>query len=527
MTAYERIKSEVKSFHRTDTGNAEMFARLYGVKVRYDHKRGRWLVWNTHRWVDDNQKSIKSLAMEMAKQIQQDALLIDDTKLRLVAVRWGTQSESKVRIDAFLDLAKSIPPLSDNGLDWDANPWVLSCPNGIIDLKTGILQGGKPEDKISMTTNVEYEDQECPRWKQFLSEVFLNDQILIKFVQKSLGYSITGSVREQVCFFCYGNGANGKSVLFKTISSILGDYAHDAPTSLFQRNFNSTSTNDVAQTEGKRFLVSAETLSTAKLNEQRIKSWTGGDRVTARYLYQEHFTFEPTVKPWLFVNHKPQIDDDSHGFWRRVRLIPFERTFAQEEQDHDLINKLKVESAGILRWLIHGCLMWQTEGLSPIPEQVKMATETYQMENDVLAEFIYSKCELIEFEETKARALYQAYEDWATVERLNKDDKLTSTAFGRKLSEKFKKIAKKDGTYYQGLRIAGGELSEKNERGGELTPHFTKSPIREESKSILRNWTPNPPPSLKTTPQTHHQTDESGQKVVENMTLSEITNLFE
>jgi putative DNA primase/helicase len=440
--------------HLTDTGNAEMIAQDYGEKVRFDHKRKRWLIWNSHRWEPDTDGTINRIAIESAKKRYLNAANIPDSKDREKASHWAIQSESKIRIDAATGLSKNLYPITDAGLNWDTHQMLLSCPNGIVDLRTGELRDGKPEDRITMTTIVEYDpDAQCPRWEQFIDEVFEGNKDLTRYIHKALGYSITANVNEQVAFFCYGSGSNGKSVLFKTIREILGDYAYDAPASLLQRNAMATNTNDVAATEFKRFLVSSETLSTSKLNEQRLKGWTGGDNVTARYLYKELTTFTPTVKPWLFINHKPQVEDDSFGFWRRVRLIPFNRIFKGVDADKNLLIKLKFEYKGILNWLVKGCLLWQREGLDAVPDCVSQASKDYQIENDVLAEFIFDKCHEDIEAKVQASLFYKEYTQWAANQGYSPKDTLTHKNFSRKMSDKYRKGQMHGKFYYYGIMI--------------------------------------------------------------------------
>lgn len=498
---FEKINNDFKSMHRTDTGNAEKIVEMYGNKVRFDHRRNRWLVWDKHRWIDDKDKTIKQLAMDMAKKRYIESSNITDRSERIAESKWAIQSESKIRIDAAIDLAKSIKPIADIGENWDSDPMLLSCLNGIIDLTTGFLRDGKPEDRITMCTYTDFDlKAKCIRWEQFIKEVFENNEEIIHYIHKALGYTITGLTKEQSAFFCFGSGSNGKSVLFKALSQVLGDYAYNAPASLLQRNTQSTNTNDVAATEFKRFLISSETLSTSKLNEQRLKKWTGGDTETARFLYKENFSFEPTVKPWLFINHKPMVDDDSHGFWRRVRLIPFNKTFKEEEQDQDLLNKLKAESKGILRWLVDGCILWQKEGLKPTPEIVNIATQNYKAENDVLAEFLDTDCILIDSIMTKSSSLYSGYNIWADNQKIKESERLTSQLFGRRMGDKFVRKIKNSGSYYTGvaLKTAEGTL----DSGGSevlfepewwINTKFTKTPYEIKDKNSLSKTTTKPP----------------------------------
>lgn len=231
---------------------------------------------------------------------------------------------------------------------------------------------------------------------------------------------------------------------------------------MFQRNPLNTATNDVAATEHKRFLMSSEILSSTKVDEVRLKKWSGGDQETARFLYGEFFSFYPTCKIWLFVNHKPLVEDDSHGFWRRVRLIPFNRKFERSEQDLDLTQKLKAELPGILNWLIQGCLLWQEEGLTPIPESISLATSAYQQENDVLAEFLADRCTESNEEETKASDFYKSYTQWAEEQGLKGKDVLSNTLFGRRMSDKFTKKRKDGRAFYQGISLKPQENNQES-----------------------------------------------------------------
>ncbi|HBY09785.1 MAG TPA: phage/plasmid primase, P4 family [Patescibacteria group bacterium] len=456
-------KSADLSERRTDTSNAEKINELFGSNVRFDHRRKRWLIWKGHRWQPDIDGDISRKAMQAAKKRYHEVAEIDDYEKRKKAVAWAMQSENKTRLDAAIGIAKSLVPIADSGDNWDTNPMLLSCPNGIVDLTTATLREGRSEDRITMATAVNFDpNAACPLWEKFINEVFENNEELIRYVNKSLGYSISGNVREQVVFFCFGVGANGKSVLFSTIREILKDYAYSAPASMFQRNSMATATNDVASIEFRRFLMSSEILSSTKINELRLKKWSGGDQETARYLYSEFFSFYPVCKIWLFVNHKPQVEDDSFGFWRRMRLIPFNRVFKLSEQDKDLPQKLKGEFPGILNWLVKGCLLWQKEGLLPLPEIISEATGAYQQENDDLAEFVSDAC--VESDEivTKASVLYTAYKKWAEEQKLTGKDLFSKTAFGRRMGDRFPKKREKTGICYRGIGIKNDLISQNN-----------------------------------------------------------------
>ncbi len=447
-----KIKKVTKTLHLTDVGNAEKINDLFGDKIRFDHKRGRWLIWVGHRWQPDVDSAVNRLAMEAAQKRYLEAAEITDLEKRALVSKFAIASEAKGRLDAATGIAKSLLPIADKGDGWDTDPLLLSCKNGIVDLTTGLLRDGMPEDRITMSTRIVYDPQaDCPRWKQFISEIFKDNAELIHYVQKSLGYTLIGSIREQVIYFGQGPGANGKSVFFSTIRSVLGEYSYSAPATLFQRDTRNAMSNDVAALEFKRLLMSSEILSATKINEQRLKKLSGGDTETARFLHHEYFEFDPVCKIWLFVNHLPQVDDDSYAFWRRVRLIPFYRKFEGKDRDEALTEKLKAELPGILNWMIEGCLLWQQEGLNPTPDVVIAATQEYQEENDVLSEFIFEVCVEADNTEIQASSLYYAYTVWAENKHLKGKDVISKKEFGRSMGDKYQKIHKNNGWFYKGI----------------------------------------------------------------------------
>ena len=374
-------------FPLTDAGNAELVAYLFSDRLRFDHQRRRWLAWKGHRWVEDPDGEPVRLALDATRVRYRDAEHINDTEERKRAAKWSIGSEARQKLDAALHLAKNLPPIADAGANWDADPFLLGCENGVIDLRTGRLNPGRPEDRITMSTGVNFDpDAPAPRWERFLGEVF-DDVELADYIQRASGYSATGDISEQSIFVGYGRGANGKSTFFNALRMALGDYAHNAPFSAFETRRGNSIPTDVADLVDRRFVTASETGESSRLNEARIKALSGGDPQTARHLYGRFFTFEPTGKIWLGVNHRPIVRDDSHGFWRRVRLIPFNRQFDGESADPHVIDVLRDEREGILAWLVAGALRWQDFGLHP-PPCVESATEEYREDSDPLADFL-------------------------------------------------------------------------------------------------------------------------------------------
>jgi len=330
---------------------------------------------------------------------------------------------------------------------------LIGAENGVIDLRTGKLQPGKPEDRITMSVGFDFDpDAKCHRWKQFLIEVF-DDPELIDWLWRVLGYTISGDTTEHIFMMGYGEGANGKSRFCNAILSALGDYAYGSPFSTFSLP-EPSSTNDLAALETKRFVTSSETNAGTRLNIQRIKALSGEDPMTARYLYKEFETFIPQLKMWLFVNHKPEINDDTIATWRRVRLIPFTKTFIKEKADNRLGEKLRAEAPGILAWLVRGCLEWQKNGLVPVPECIRQATGGYMKESDPIITFLGECCIEGEDQEVRAGQLYNAFREWMKGERRIP----SQVVFGHRMSLKFGKKEKASGYYYPGIALRGAKL---------------------------------------------------------------------
>lgn len=419
------------SFPRTDSGNAELIALKYRDELRFDHRRNRWLVWRSDGWREDLDGELLRMAKRAARDRLEAAARLSEDEARKQAVSWALQSESRYRLEAALTLAKSTLPIADRGDSWNADILLLGVPNGVVDLRTGRLRPARQEDRITIHTRVPFDPvARCPRFERFLDEVFLHDPELIAFLQRAIGYCLTGSVTEQCLFLCYGQGANGKSTLLEVIRYVFGDYAHNLPFSAFElQGSRSPSAHELAGLVSKRFVTSVETNENVRLNEGRIKAITGGDCMTARFLYAEYFTFEPTGKFWLAFNHKPQVGDTSHGFWRRVRLIPFLAQFAGGARDPTLPAALKGEAPGILAWAVRGCLLWQRHRL-PVPRAIEQATEDYRAESDPVAEFIEERYERCPDGFVESSVLHAYYAAWATT---NCAEQLDSRTLGNRL----------------------------------------------------------------------------------------------
>ena len=432
----EAARAKPQTFHRTDAGNAELLVHLFGDQLRYDHNRGKWLIWKGHRWLIDETGEVYSYALKTARHWLKLAAETEDDDKRQAMARHSFASESRARLTNMLELAAKKKPIARTIDEFDADPWLLGVANGVVNLRTGELRPGRPDDHITMSTEIGYDPgATCPRWIKFLEEVYGDNQHLVKFTRKMIGYSLTGDTSEQCFPILYGLGANGKTTKLNILKSALGDYAADTPFSTFEYNdsrWGNRPSNDVAALKGKRLVTAREGSYAVRLNEGRIKAMTGGDPVTCRFLHQEFFTYQPTYKIWLATNEKPIIRGTTRGTWRRIRLVPFEVTF-EDNADKDLERKLRAELPGILAWAVRGCLDWQKEGL-PFPDEVKDATEEYRRESDPVSQFL-AEGPVITGDTTyqvPATELYQVYRQWSE----QHGEKVESqTRFGRRLGE--------------------------------------------------------------------------------------------
>jgi putative DNA primase/helicase len=428
---------------------AERFAQQAGGRFVFDHRRGLWLCWDRHRWTPDTTGGIVRYVVQCLRLWQHEAVQMGQGARKTAVLEWASRLETKAKIDNLLGLAKNLEALADAGDKWDRDPWLLAVENGVIDLKIGTLRDGRPEDRITLQARGRFDPAAtCPRWDRFLLDSFSGKEDLTRFVQRAVGYSLTGLTSEQIFLGCYGQtGSNGKGVLFRRLAAVFGDYWRNMPFSVIELNQRSSIPNDLAALDGPRLITSSETNDGIRLNEARIKAWTGADPITARWLHGEFFTFQPAGKFWLAFNHKPVVRDDSPAFWRRVRLIPFERTFPVDPAFED---RLAGDDVGILAWAVRGCLDWQRQGLTA-PSCVTEATDGYRQDSDVIGRFLDEATEIDGASVVGADDLYQHYLGWAVAAGFTVKDRLSTTAFGRKMGERFRKARTKHGVLYQGV----------------------------------------------------------------------------
>lgn len=439
-----------------DMGMAQRFLDQLPHSFLYSMTDKMWYAYNGSYWEQDNQGLIEKAADEVINNLKNESLVIqDDADKDKVQQAWlkfikGERSRSS-KVNMINEIKHLVPVLHSQ---WDKEKMMLNTPSGYIDLTNGTLHDHDYKKMFTQETGVDYTEKvDCPLWIEFLNQTFQNDQELIHFIQKIVGYSLTGSNAEQVMFILFGNGRNGKSVLLNIIKYISGSYAKTMnATTIMQKHNNSGQgpTSDIARLEGARLVVSSEANEGDRIDESLIKQMTGGDTLVARYSYGRDFEFDPVFKLWMATNHMPKIYGTDEGIWRRLIIIPFTHTVKKENIDKNLEDKLKAESMGILKWAIDGAMMWQREGLNP-PEVIKQASQDYREEMDVIEAFISESCVVGDEFKVKASELFDAYKKWA--DETNNWEGMSNTKFGMEISKRFKKKKTMHGIFYYGVDL--------------------------------------------------------------------------
>jgi len=442
---------ESQKIHLTDLGNAERLVDQFGNDILYCYDWKKWLVWDGKRWAIDREGNIRQKAKKVVRAIYREIESASDKSEKKDIFNHAMKSESDAKIRAMISLAQDEVSITPERLDQD--PWLLTCDNGTIDLQTGNFLPHDRSHLITQLAPVLYNPHaECPQWLNFLDRIMDGNQNLISFLQRAIGYSLTGDTGEQCFFIFWGTGANGKTTFLQTINAILGDYAKQTPTETLLVKKKGAIPNDVARLKGVRFVTASEAEAYQKFAENLIKQMTGSDTVSARFLHQEWFDFEPSYKIFLATNHRPVIQGTDPAIWRRIKLIPFNITIPELDRDRHLLHKLKQELPGILAWAVQGCMEWKKNGLGE-PDEVKEATREYRNEMDVLSQFISDCCEEDASSKELAKDLYESYYQWCAE---NREENLSKRMFGSKLKEKGyanKRVGQSRSRAWVGLRL--------------------------------------------------------------------------
>lgn len=436
QTEIEKGKKQktMESYNLTDLGNAERFVSQHSGNLFYCHPWHKWLVWDNLRWAIDTTAEVWRYGIATVRHIYTEAEGIDKKELRSSIGKHALSSESEIKIRAMLSLAEKQKGMPVKPEELDRDHWLLNVLNGTINLKTGELKEHKREDLITKLAIVNYNTEAvCPKWLKFLNDIMIGNQGQIDFLQRVVGYCLTGKTGEHKLFFLFGSGQNGKTTFLKTLQGIMGDYAIKTDSELLIAKPVGTHTTHIADLQGRRLAITVEIQEGRRLAEALTKELTGSDTITARRMRQDNMNFEPTHKIILGANHKPIIHETTMALWRRIDLIPFNFVVSQKDRVRDyheiLLNE---ERDGIFLWAVEGCKKWQKEGLLE-PKEVEVATREYRTEMDILADFLADCCVIGQGERIANKELREVYEGWC---QANGEKPISAKALSTRLQEK-------------------------------------------------------------------------------------------
>ena len=380
----------------TEDGIALLFAEKNPC-FRWVQPWGRWYIWNGQVWLKDEKLAVYTKIRELVRAVASDG----DSK---VLKRAST-------INAIEKLARCDTKLAACPEQWDQDLFLINTQGGHVDLSTGQLFDHDPNKYMTRMVNCSPQ-KGCPRWLQFLDEITDGDKELQGFLQRVIGYCLSGSVREHALFFLYGTGRNGKGVFLNTLVAMLADYATVAPIEALMETKNDRHSTELATLMGKRLVIAQEVDEGVKWAEAKIKALTGGDPITARYMRQDFFTFEPQFKLVIAGNHKPAFRSIDEALRARLHLIPFTVTIPKEKRDPDLQAVLKSEWGGILQWAIEGAAEYNRIGLKP-PKAVTQATDAYFEDQDIFNQWISDCCDVSPDYWEPPALLFTSWKDYA------------------------------------------------------------------------------------------------------------------
>jgi len=420
----------------TELGNAERLVFRHGDNLRFAHDAGKWFVWDAGRWRIDTVGLAQELGKETARALweQRDAYLRrggkplegeEKAKASEAFKRHWKKGESAASIRNALALAQSSPRLACLSTDFDRDVWLLGAGGEVVDLRSGEASEGKRDQLVSKQAAcrpvvVAQDVDPCPRWSKFLLDAMGGDAELVAYLQRVVGYTLTGLTDEQCLFFLWGPGSNGKTTFLETLAALMGEYAGACSFESFLAKDVSGIRNDLAALQGKRLAYAEEPKQGARLDAGTVKQITGGGKIQARFLFREYFEFQPAHKLFLAANFQPAVDDPSEGFWRRIRLVPWRQQYRTSETqpahwpaaNKSLARELREELPGIMRWAIQGALLWQKHGLAE-PKALRDEAQAWREAEDTLGNFLAERCVVAEGASVGSAELYIAYQSFA------------------------------------------------------------------------------------------------------------------
>ena len=445
------------------------FAGLYKGTAQYVPGIG-WHQWTGTRWSTDTPGGLYPLIDKMQEDLMRAAKEIKDEEARAKDRKALINLESHDRQTTIIKACEHVPDLITQACDLDKDNMLLNVANGTLDLSTGRLQPHNPADRITRVINIDYDPgATCPTFMKFLKWAMCSDADLVLYLQRFIGYCLTGDISEQVLNFWYGTGGNGKSTLMNVIQWLLCDYGTCADTGLIMKaEAGGTDSNRLymlAELRGARLVTLSEVNDGQKLDEAQIKSFTGGDVITARQVYERPFSYVPQAKLIGFGNYRPHVRGTDYGIWRRIHLVPFAAVITDADKDTHLADKLRNELPGILNWAVQGCLAWQEQGLHA-PNAIKAAVEGYRQNEDTFQSWLSECCSRDESKRTASAQLtasFKEYSGWRISDK-KFSELMKYAGFEKRFS---------NGTFWLGIFLGNGGMEGLKENPQQFTKYIS------------------------------------------------------
>jgi putative DNA primase/helicase len=485
------LETVIDCYRKDEWGDALLFARLFEGRCVYDYREGSWYLWQGHYWKPDDTGRVRQLVAgplasvylkaaaeltdRLGKQADENSQRDEEDERRsprqlikgMVGRAFALRSLSRNK--HVLEFATTDHRLTLATEQWDSDPWLLGMREGVLDLRTGLVRDGAPADYIRTVIPTVWRglDEPAPRFEEFLREVFADRRederaALIAFLQRALGYGMTGKVTEHIFLFLYGrDGRNGKDTfvgaLQEVFGGLVGAVSNDVILASGRTSAPGAAKPHLCALQGKRIAWASEADRGARFDVAQVKFLTGGGTIPARQVYGREYAFEPSHLLLLLTNHQPRADAEDRAFWERfcpitfcVRFVDHPAGPLERKRERELGSVLKSEASGILAWLVRGCLVWQRDGLG-IPASVLRERERYRGREDTLASFLEACCTLAPGASVRSSRLFERYEQWAG--EGSPGCKLSGTAFGLAMKRQFKQQRDSRGTYYLGVGL--------------------------------------------------------------------------
>lgn len=444
-----------KRYSYDDTGNAERLKDKFGDFIRYNYTANSWYYYDGKRWKKDDSGKMKTLVDKVVASLKDEKISAEhyegykEEEIKKFRTRHWKDSRNHSKKENMMKECQHLLPIHHHNFDTDFS--LFNTQNGYIDLNTGTLHDHEKNKFFTKMSNTEYTDKsDCPIWINFLNDIFLGREELVKYIQRAIGYSLSGYTTEQVLFVLFGNGRNGKSVFLEIMNEVFGEYATNIrPQAIMAGKNNSDASPEIAKLDGARFVTTTEPNEGDRFDEGLLKQLTGGDKVSARRLYENEFEFTPQLKLWMATNHKPYVRGTDEGIWRRFVIIPFEKQIPLHEVDRELPQKLKEELPAIIKWCVDGYLEWQRIGLAE-PQIIKEQRDEYRVEMDPIEMFLDECCEINPLAKVNSTELYNAYSSWA---KDNHQYLMNNTKFGKEIVKRFERKKYQGRKHYYGIDL--------------------------------------------------------------------------